>query len=87
MFGEDIRNELPDISNLLFDYDDILARGLYHIEKSLKEKDREKAMGDLTKAIFKFSFFICIYFSESFQYTSVIEIEKKLRDIIDIITK
>lgn len=86
LYGEDIRNKLSDITNLVFDFDDILARGLYHIEKSLKEKVEEKAMGELSKAIFKFSFFICIYFSETFRYTSIIEIEKKLKDIIDIIT-
>ncbi|MFW9939437.1 MAG: hypothetical protein ACFFFT_00255 [Candidatus Thorarchaeota archaeon] len=87
LYGEDIRSKLPDITTLDFDYDDILARGLYHLEKSLKEiKDTKKAMAELTKAIFKVSFYLCVYFSETFRSTSLIEIERKLNDISSIVT-
>jgi hypothetical protein len=84
LYGKDIRDQLSDITNLIFDYNDILARGLYHLEKSLKEKD---AIGgnELSKAIFKTAFYICVYFIDNFHYTSVIKIGKKIKDIIDII--
>ncbi len=36
LFGEDIRDKLPDITTIPFDYDDILARGVYHLKESLK---------------------------------------------------
>ena len=36
LYGKDVRDQLPEITTLTFDYDDILARGVYHLEKSLK---------------------------------------------------
>ncbi|MFX1326230.1 MAG: hypothetical protein ACFE8N_14870 [Promethearchaeota archaeon] len=86
LFGEDIRNQLPKISDLSFDYDDILARGFYHIEKSLKEQEN-KAMWELSKAIFKISFYVCKYFIEDFSSTSVIVIGKKLKDVVEMISQ
>lgn len=85
LHGKDIRNQLPDITSLTFDYDDILVRGLYHLEKSFKGED-EFAMNETSKAVFKIAFYLCVYFTDSFRSTSLIEIEKKLADIIEIIT-
>lgn len=86
LFGEDIRNQLPKISDLTFDYDDILARGFYHIERCLKEQEN-KAMWELSKAIFKISFYICKYFIEDFSSTSIIVIGKKLKDVVEMISQ
>jgi hypothetical protein len=91
LFGEDIRDKLPDIATIPFDYDDILARGVYHLEKSLKEtyqddpdKDIEKR--EFSKAVFKLCFYSCVYFHENFHYTSLIEIEEKLKEIITLVS-
>ena len=85
LYGKDIRDQLPDVSTLTFDCEDILARGLYHLEKSLKSKEFHITMRELSKAIFKTSFYICVYFMDNFNYTSLIEIGKKLKDIIEIV--
>jgi len=85
LYGEDIRNKLPDITSLDFDYDDILARGLYHIEKSLKGESDASIIRELSKAIFKTAFYLCVYFVDSFRFTSLVEIGKKLEDIIQLI--
>ncbi len=84
LYGKDIRNQLPNIANLKFDYDDILARGLYHIEKSLREKDFNP-MSEFSKAIFKIAFYFCVFFVENYSYTSIIEIGKKIKEIVDVI--
>ncbi|KKK91757.1 hypothetical protein LCGC14_2709710, partial [marine sediment metagenome] len=34
LYGKDIRDQLPNTNDLIFDYDDVLARGLYHLDKS-----------------------------------------------------
>jgi hypothetical protein len=91
LFGEDIRNKLPDITTIAFDYDDILARGIYHLEKSLKEaykqkSDKEIEMREFSKGIFKICFYICVYFLENFHYTSLIKIENKLKEIVKIVS-
>ena len=86
LYGEDIRDKLPDIINLGFDYDDILARGLYQVEKSLKGESDAIIMRELSKAIFKTAFYLCVYFVDTFRFTSLVEIEKKLDDIIGLIT-
>ena len=85
LFGKDIRDQLPEITTLTFDYDDLLARGLYHLEKSFKGED-EFAVREISKAVFKIAFYLCVYFVDSFRSTSLIKIEKKLADIIEIIT-
>lgn len=85
LYGIDIRDKLPDTKNFKFDYDDILARALYHIEKSLKEKDEISAMSDFSKAVFKFSFFLCVFFDEDFHFTSIIKIITKLKSTVQII--
>jgi len=75
LYGKDIRNQLPKISELKFDFDDIFARSLYHLEKSLKESKSSRtsiiSKQEFTKAVFKFGFFLCKYFDESYYLTSV----------------
>ncbi len=75
LYGKDIREQIPDPFSFVFDYNDILARCLYHLDKSLKEsKIRENSaqpMTEFTKAVFKFGFYMCLYFSERYFLTSV----------------
>ena len=75
LFGQDIRDQLPDISELIFDYDDILVRSLYHLDKSFKEaivsKNMDASMQQFSKGVFKFGFYLCIYFDKSFRFTSI----------------
>jgi len=85
LYGEDIRDRLPDIDKIKFDYDDILARVLYHIEKSLKEKDEKISRSKFSKAVFKFSYYLCVFFDESFPYTSIIKIISKLKSVVQIV--
>lgn len=84
LYGEDIRDRFPDIATIPFDYDDILARGVYHLEKSLKHDDIE--MREFSKGILKICFYICVYFAENFHYTSITLIEKKLKEITTIVS-
>jgi len=91
LYGLDIRNKLPDITNIQFDYDDILARALYHLDKCLnqltnyKEKDNAKgtAMKEFTKAVFKYSFYICIFYDSTFHFTSNHNIERKIFELVE----
>ena len=78
LYGKDIRNQLPKISDLKHDFDDIFARSLYHLDKSLKES---KSFGntlvserEFTKAVFKFGFYLCKFFDKSYYLTSVLNI-------------
>ena len=84
LHGKDIRDKLPDFTNLKFDYDDILARRLYHIEKSLRGKDINP-MSEFSKAIFKIAFYFCAFFVENYSYTSIIEIGKKIKGLVEVI--
>ncbi|KKN08978.1 hypothetical protein LCGC14_1051260 [marine sediment metagenome] len=85
LYGDDIHDKLPEINNIKFDYDDILARVLYHIEKSLKENDEKNAKSEFSKAVFKFSYYLCVFFDESFPYTSIIKIINKLESVVQIV--
>ncbi|TFG29509.1 MAG: hypothetical protein EU532_02925 [Promethearchaeota archaeon] len=75
LYGQDIREKLPDIAHLNYDFDDILARSLYHFDNSfkvaIKSKNTMESMREFTKGVFKFGFYICIYFDNSFRYTSI----------------
>lgn len=87
LYGLDIRNKLPNIKNIKFDYDDILARALYHLEICLKQltsrKDKNTAMKEFTKAVFKFSFYICIFYDPTFHFTSKLNIERKIFELVE----
>jgi hypothetical protein len=81
LHGQDIRDHLPPSDHLDFDFDDIIARGIYHIEKSLREKDDNIAMRELSKSIFKTGFYCCLFFARNFKHTSFIEIKKQLKSL------
>ena len=81
LYGEDIQAQLPETDELIFDYNNVLARGLYHLEKSLKEQDPPRAMKECSKGIFKLAFYFCVYFDPSFRSTTIMEIGRKLRQL------
>jgi len=81
LYGENIKDKIPETTNMLFDYDDILARGLYHLEKSLKEQDPSRAMKECSKGIFKLAFYFCVYFDPTFCSTTIMEIGRKLQQL------
>ncbi|KKL22377.1 hypothetical protein LCGC14_2436070, partial [marine sediment metagenome] len=81
LYGENIKDKIPETTNMLFDYDDILARGFYHLEKSLKEQDPSRAMKECSKGIFKLAFYFCVYFDPTFRLTTIMEIGSKLKQL------
>ena len=87
LYGKDIRDQLPSIEGLVFDYDDILARGLYHLDKSLGEHDQTISMTEFSKGVFKIGFYMCLYFNENFKDTRIVQIGKKLKETSEIVTK
>jgi len=86
LYGKDIREQVPDPSNFDFDYNDILARCLYHMDKSLKaSKIREnstQAMREFTKAVFKFGFYLCLFFNKGYYLTSVYSVSLQLKKLL-----
>lgn len=86
LYGKDIREQIPDPFSFDFDYNDILARCLYHLDKSLKEsKIREnsaKAMIEFTKAVFKFGFYLCLFFNKKYYLTSVHSVSLQLNKLL-----
>ncbi|KKM64326.1 hypothetical protein LCGC14_1502470 [marine sediment metagenome] len=81
LYGENIHSQLPETDNLKFDYNDVLARGLYHLEKSMKEKNLLQAMKECSKGIFKLGFYFCIYFDTKFRSTTITEIGRRLQNL------
>ena len=49
LYGRNIRDELPEVTALQFDYDDILIRSLYHLNNSFKEGITPRAMRELAR--------------------------------------
>jgi hypothetical protein len=93
LYGKDIRDQLPETKNLKFEYDDILARGLYHTNKSFSYKDLAVAKNEFSKAIFKTGFYLSIFLDPNFRKTSILEIGavlkhfRKNRDFLDKMIK
>ncbi|MFX1391705.1 MAG: hypothetical protein ACFE9Z_16690 [Promethearchaeota archaeon] len=81
LYGKDIRDQLPSTNNLEFNYDDILARGLYHINKSLSLRNPKIAKKELSKAIFKTGFYFCIFLDSTYRKTSILEIGNYLKKL------
>jgi len=85
LYGHDIRNDIPETYFIEFNYDDILARALYHLDKSVKYfsklKNYSKAQIEFTKAAFKFSFYICVYHDKTFRSTSISTIRSKIIEL------
>jgi len=86
LYGKDIREQVPDPFSFDFDYDDILARCLYHLDKSLKEstiqENSTQAMTEFTKAVFKFGFYLCLFFSKRYYLTSVHSVSLQLNKLL-----
>ncbi len=83
--GRDIRAELPEISSIKYDYDDILARVLYHLEKSIQEdisKNENASIHQFTKACFKLGFYLAVLFDPSFNSTSITVILPKINELV-----
>ncbi len=86
LYGKDIREQIPDPFSFNFDYNDILARCLYHLDKSLKEskirKNSALAMREFTKAVFKFGFYLCLFFNKRYYLTSVHSVSLQLNKML-----
>lgn len=84
LYGDDIRDKLPDTSEIEFNFNDILARALYHLEKSLNEKNKLNAKREFTKAVFKFSYYLCVVFNKNFLFTSINIIISEIERIVKV---
>ena len=86
IYGKDIRGQIPDPFCFDFDYNDILARCLYHLDKSLKEsktpENSTQAMTEFTKAVFKFGFYLCLFYSKRYYLTSVHSVSLQLNKML-----
>jgi len=86
LYGKDIREQVPDPFSFRFDYNDILARCLYHLDKSLKAsknpENSTKAMVEFTKAVFKFGFYMCLFFNKRYYLTSVHSVSLQLNNLL-----
>jgi len=84
LFGQDIRDKIPELNELGHDYEDILRRVFYHMEKSYRKeekKDKNKSMGEFTKSIFKFCYYLSVLFDPGFKYTSSIKSAQKVKEL------
>lgn len=87
LYGKDIRYRLPEIYELQIDLDDILRRSLYHLNQSYKvefrDKNIEQSMKNFTKVVFKFGFYLCIFYDENFHFTSIPAINKQVDKLVN----
>jgi len=79
LYGRNVRNQLPELSHLQFDYDNVLIRSLYHLNKCFNNSSTLESMRELSKGIFKFGFYLCVYFDSKFRFTSVVKIVERLK--------
>ena len=82
LYGRNIRNQLPEVTVLQFDYDNILIRSLYHLNKTFKEDASFEAMREFTKGVFKLGFYLCICFDSQYRFTSIIKIAAKIKQLV-----
>ena len=82
LYGRNVRDELPEVTALEFDFDNILIRSLYHLNNSFGDKITPKAMREFTKGVFKLGFYLCVYFDSQFRFTSAIKIAEKIKQLI-----
>ena len=81
LYGTDIRDKIPETSNIQFDYDNLLIRDFYHLEKSFKNGLTDIAKSEYSKTLFKFGFYFCVLYDTSFRLVSLTEIRKKLEQL------
>jgi len=82
LYGRNVCGELPEITALQFDYDNVLIRSFYHLNNSFKEGITTKAMREFTKGIFKIGFYLCVYFDPQFRFTSLVKIAEKIKLLV-----
>ena len=82
LYGQNIRNDLPNLANLKFDYNDVLIRSLYHLNKSFNEAKSLESSRNFTKGMFKFGFYLCVYFDSQFRFTSFVKIANKIKQLV-----
>ena len=84
LYGQDIRDMIPELNEIGHDYEDILRRVIYHVEKSYREEEKEdenKSKREFTKSIFKFCYYLSVLFDPDFQYTSSIKSAQKVKSL------
>ena len=84
LYGRNVRNQLPEVSSLQFDYDNVLIRSLYHLNKCFNDSATLESMREFTKGVFKFGFYLCVYFDPQFRFTSVVKIAEKIKLLVSI---
>lgn len=82
LYGRNIRNQLPEVSLLQFNYEDVLIRSLYHLNKCFKDSAPLEPMREFTKGVFKFGFYLCVYLDPKFRFTSVVKIAEKIKLLV-----
>jgi len=82
LYGRNVRNQLPEVSHLQFDYDNVLIRSLYHLNKCFNDSAILESMREFTKGVFKFGFYLCVYFDLQFRFTSVVKIAEKIKLLV-----
>ncbi len=82
LYGRNVRNRLPEVTRLQFDYDNVLIRSLYHLNKSLTDNTSLESMRAFTKGVFKFGFYLCVYFDPQFRFTSIMNIAQKVKQLV-----
>ena len=81
LHGTDIRDQIPETNNLQLNYDNLLIRGFYHLEKSFKNGLTDIAKKEYSKTLFKFGFYFCVLHDKAFRLVSLTEIGKKLEEL------
>ena len=82
--GEDIRDKLPNLTEIQHDFEDILPRILYHLEKSFEAENNSnkvEASKRFTKAVFKFTYYLCVIDNNDFLPTSTILSAKRVKEL------
>ena len=82
LHGQNIRSMLPKLDSVSFDYDDLLNRCFYHLDKSLRRslppEEPEEARISFTKSVFKFCFYYCVFLDPDFHDTSIRAISNEI---------
>jgi hypothetical protein len=82
LYGRDIRESLPAIASLDWDFDDILARGLYHFDKSFRASKVHQGKREVTKGVFKSAFYLCVFYDRTFRLTSIRAIANRIEELM-----
>ncbi len=86
LYGQDIRDQLPDYSEMIYDFGDILRRSLYNLDRSYKaeykDNNLEQSKQLFTKAVFKFGFYLCLYFNEEFSTSTIRSITEQISTFV-----